>query len=152
MFDAVNDLSVRCAEDDVAVFSHDLDDQFFAAQIAQFVQMFDRKMDDPFQFRLPDIDDPSAADVFAQKHAEVRRGHGRGFVCVCQVDKRKGGVRADEEPPLSVCCLYRKEQFIRLGLCDLCDASPDQLISEFVDKVSHDNAVKSHSNPILSVC
>ena len=152
VFDAVDDLSVRCAEDDIAVFPHDLDDQFFTAQIAQFVQMFDRKMDDPFQFRLPDIDDPSAADVFAKEHAEVRRGHGRRFVCVCQIDKRKRRIRAYEEPPLSVVCFYRKEQFICLGLGDLCDASPDQFISEFVDKVCHDNAVKSHSNPVLSVC
>src|SRR5699024_9642803 len=121
-------------------------------QIAQFVQMFDCKVDDPFQFRLPDIDDSSAADVFAQEHAEVRRGHGRRFVCVCQIDKRKGRIRADEEPPLSVVCFYCKMQFICLGLRDPGDASPDQFISEFVDKVCHDNAVKSHSYPVLSVC
>ena len=61
------------------MFSHDLDDQFFAAQIAQFVQMFDRKMDDPFQFRLPDIDDPSAADVFAQSMQKFGAVMGAGL-------------------------------------------------------------------------
>ena len=52
VFDAVNDLSVFRAEDDVAVFSHDLHDEHLAAEVAQFIQVLDGKADDALQLRL----------------------------------------------------------------------------------------------------
>ena len=40
MLDAVNDRTIRIREDDVAVFSHDLDDQLLLAKITHFIKVF----------------------------------------------------------------------------------------------------------------
>ena len=49
MLDTVDDLVLFVAEDDVAVFPHDLDDQCLLAQVAKLVQMLDPKLDDPLE-------------------------------------------------------------------------------------------------------
>ena len=40
VLDAVQDHILVVAENDIAVFAHDLNDQFLLAQIAQFIEMF----------------------------------------------------------------------------------------------------------------
>ena len=69
---------------------------------------------------------------------------GAGLICIRQIYERKRGVRADEQPFLSVRRLDREQQFIVLRLGDLRDPPVHQFSSEFVDKVCHDDSVKSH--------
>ena len=52
VLDTVDDLVLFVAEDDVAVFPHDLDDQCLLAQVAKLVQMLDPKLDDPLEAGL----------------------------------------------------------------------------------------------------
>ena len=40
MFDTVNDLTLIVTENNIAVFSHDLDDQIFPAEVTKFIEMF----------------------------------------------------------------------------------------------------------------
>ena len=80
MLDAVDDLSVCSAKNDIAVFSHDFHDQFLAADIPKLVQVFNVKVNDALQRWLKDVYDPSISDVFAKQHAEVRRCHWAWFV------------------------------------------------------------------------
>ena len=101
-------------------------------------------MDNPLKFRLADIHDPSAPDMFPQEHAEIWRSHGSVFICIRQINERKRCVCTDQQPFLSVRRFDREQQFIVLRLGDLCDSSVYQFSSEFVDKVCHDNSVKSH--------
>ena len=46
MLDAVDDHSRIVQKNDVAVFAHDLNDQFLLAQISQFIEMLDGDLDD----------------------------------------------------------------------------------------------------------
>ena len=64
MFDTVDNLVIRCAENNIAVFSHQLHNQIFTAEIAEFIEMFYFKTYDSFQSRLADRYDFSA--VFQQ--------------------------------------------------------------------------------------
>lgn len=57
VLDTIQYFVVLIAEDDVAVLSHDFDDQLFAAQITQLIQVFQFKNDDSFQTRLGNGDD-----------------------------------------------------------------------------------------------
>ena len=75
MFDAVNNFSITVTENDIAVFSHDLDDQIFPAEVTKFIEMFNCKMNDTFKSRLPDINNAAAADMFTKKHTEVWGSH-----------------------------------------------------------------------------
>ena len=52
MFDTVDNLVIRCAENNIAVFSHQLHNQIFTAEIAEFIEMFYFKTYDSFQSRL----------------------------------------------------------------------------------------------------
>lgn len=49
VLDTIQYFVVLIAEDDVAVLSHDFDDQLFAAQITQLIQVFQFKNDDSFR-------------------------------------------------------------------------------------------------------
>ena len=80
VLDAVNDPVFLVAENEIAVLSHKLQNQILSAQISQLIVMLDLKMDNPFQIRLPDPDDFSAADMFPKKHTEIRSRHGRRFI------------------------------------------------------------------------
>ena len=86
MFDTVNDRSVLITENDIAVFPHDLHDQLFFTEISKLVEMFDFKMDDPFQFWLPDFRNAPVVDMFAKQHTEIRGSHWTWFVSLCQID------------------------------------------------------------------
>ena len=92
VFDTVQNLIVFIAEDNIAVFSHNLHNQIFCAEIAQFVQVFYSKTNDSFHSRLGDGDDPPAANMLSQQHTEIRRSQRAVFVFVCQVSQRKAGV------------------------------------------------------------
>ena len=52
---AVDDRIVVIAEDDIAVFAHDLDDQAFFLKIAHIVKMLEIKIDDALKPWLRDI-------------------------------------------------------------------------------------------------
>ena len=52
MFDAVKDNAVLLTENNVAVFSHQLDDQLLTAEIAHFIQVFNFNIDNALQSRL----------------------------------------------------------------------------------------------------
>ena len=126
MLDAVDDLIGIRTEDNIAVLSHDLHDQIFPAQIAQLIQMLDLKPQDSLKGRLCDGQDPSSADVFPKQHAEVRRRHGAGFVCSCQIDKRQACACREEKPEISFSGFYRQQKFVGFWLCDLRDPSARQ--------------------------
>jgi len=49
MFDTVKDPVVRITEDDVAVFSHDFQNQLLTAEISKLIQMLDLQDNDPLQ-------------------------------------------------------------------------------------------------------
>jgi len=66
VLDTVNDLSVLWTKDNIAVLSHDLYDQFLPAEITQFVQMLNLKVNDPFQSRLINVDDSATTDMLSQ--------------------------------------------------------------------------------------
>ena len=105
------------------LFSHDLYDQEFPAQIPHLVQMLDGKADDTLQFRLRDIRDPPVSNMLPEKHAEVWRRHGRGFVYVSQVYQRERSVCADQKAFLSLWCLHGDQKLVRLRLDDAGDPS-----------------------------
>lgn len=54
MLDAVQDHSLVITENNIAVLSHQLYHQEFAAEIAHIVEMLDLKGEYPFQARLGD--------------------------------------------------------------------------------------------------
>lgn len=60
MFDTVNDLTLIVTENDIAVLSHNFNDQVFPAKVTKFVEMFNRKMNDTLKSRLPDINNAAA--------------------------------------------------------------------------------------------
>ena len=65
MYDAVEDHVVLIAEDDVAVFSHELDHDEFSPEIAHLIEMLDLDPDDPLQSRLGHGDDPAVCDMLS---------------------------------------------------------------------------------------
>ena len=85
MFDAVNNFSITVTENDIAVFSHQLYNQRFLAEIAHFIQMFNIKVNDTFHMRLVNLYDPSVCNMLAQHHTEVWRGHRAWFILVSQI-------------------------------------------------------------------
>ena len=85
--------------------------------------MFDGKADDALQLRLGNVNDPAVADVLAQKHTEVGRGHGRCLIRFRQIYKGKRGVRADKETLLPRRGFYCQKKLVRLGLYNLRDPS-----------------------------
>ena len=122
MLDAVDDLIFRVAEDNIAVFSHDLHHQLLAAGVPQFVQMLNVQPDDPLQPGLGDIHDPPVPDMLAQKHTEVGSRHGAGLIVLRQIDKGEGCAGRKVESFLPCRRLYGEKKFVRLRLGDLGDA------------------------------
>lgn len=102
MLDAVNDRAVGAAENNVAVFSHQLYDQCFLAQITHFIEVFDIKMNDTFHVRLINFYDPSVCDMFAQQHTKIWCRQWTGFVCFCQIQKRQRSTRGHGKTELPV--------------------------------------------------
>ena len=86
MFDTVNDLTLIVTENNIAVFSHDLDDQIFPAEVTKFIEMFNCKMNNTLKSRLPDINNAAAADMFAKKHTEVWGSHRTWLILRGQID------------------------------------------------------------------
>ena len=128
MLDAVQDHAVLPAENQVAVLAHQLHDQGFPAEIPHLVQMFDMEMKNALQRGLGHSHDASAPQMLAEQHTETRRGHGRGFIFICQVGQRQTR-RSRKQKSVLVCVVfYGKQEFIGLGLDDFCDASSGQLI------------------------
>ena len=105
-------------EDDVAVLSHDFDDQLFAAQITQLIQVFQFKNDDSFQTRLGNGDDTRILDMLSKQHTEIRRGHGAWFIVARQIDERQGSACRETETLLTVFAFNRAEQLVRFRLGD----------------------------------
>jgi len=93
MFNAVYDHILIIAEDDVAVFAHDLNDKGLAAEVAKLIQVFNLEINDTFQSWLCDRDNPSVAQMLAQKHAEVRSRHWARLVLAGEIDQWKAGAR-----------------------------------------------------------
>ena len=85
MFDAVNNFSITVTENDIAVFSHQLYNQRFLAEIAHFIQMFNIEVNDTFHMRLVNLYDPSICNMLAQHHAEVWCGHRAWFILIRQI-------------------------------------------------------------------
>ena len=121
MFDAVDDAAVVIAEDNVAVFSHQLHHKRLLTKISHLIQMLDVKADDALHLWLMDAHDAPAADVLAQQHAKARSLHGARLVFVSEIYKRKRGAGADAQPPLSCGSLDCQEKLICLRLSDLAD-------------------------------
>ena len=86
MFDTVNDLTLIVTENDIAVLSHNFNDQVFPAKVTKFVEMFNRKMNDTLKSRLPDINNAAAADMFTKKHTEVWGSHRTWLILRGQID------------------------------------------------------------------
>ena len=89
VLDAVDDYVIFIAEDNIAVFAHQLYDELFGSQIPHFVQMLDSEIQNPFHARLCDGENPSVLDVLAQQHAEIGGCHGAGFILFREKHKRK---------------------------------------------------------------
>ena len=71
MLDTVDDLILLIAENNIAVFSHELDDQKFTALITHFIQMLNLKTENTLHGRLSHCNDTAAADVLTEKHTEI---------------------------------------------------------------------------------
>ena len=123
MFDTVDDHSLFIAENNIAVFAHDLNDQGFAAQISKFIQVLDLEADDPLQGRLGNAYDAAICNMFSQKHTEIRRSHRTWFVISGQIDQRQGCTCGDDQSHLPFRRFDREKQFVIFRLCDLGDPS-----------------------------
>ena len=118
VLDTIQYFVVLIAEDDVAVLSHDFDDQLFAAQITQLIQVFQFKNDDSFQTRLGNGDDTRILDMLSKQHTEIRRGHWVWFIVARQIDERQGSACRETETLLTVFAFNRAEQLVRFRLGD----------------------------------
>ncbi len=92
VLDTVDDQILFICKDDIAVLSHDLNDQFFAAKVAHFVQVLNVQMDDPFKARLGNVCDAAVLQVLSKKHAKAGGSHRGLFICFGQIQKGEGGV------------------------------------------------------------
>lgn len=118
VLDTIQYFVVLIAEDDVAVLSHDFDDQLFAAQITQLIQVFQFKNDDSFQTRLGNGDDTRILNMLSKQHTEIWRGHGAWFIVARQIDERQGSACRETETLLPVFVFNRAEQLVRFRLGD----------------------------------
>ena len=143
--DAVDDDAVLAAEDNVAVFSHDLDHQRLASQVAHLVQMLDADVHDALQAGLGNVRDTPVLQVFSQQHTEAGGGHGAGLVVFRQIDQGQGGVRGEKEPFLSSGLFYGQQQLVLLRLGDLVQPPSHQFPFQFTYDIRYGNAVKSHN-------
>ena len=136
---------IFCAENNIAVFSHDFHNQFFTTQIAQFIPVLNRKHQNTFQSGLPDRQDFAAADMFSEKHAEIRCSHWAWLVLLRQVSQRKRGAGRQQQPVLFFIIFYRNQKFVRFRLCDFCNMSAGQCLIQFFSYVRDGDSVKCHS-------
>ena len=65
MLDAVKDHVILIAEDNIAVFSHELDHDELSSEVAHLIKMLHLNPDDPLQPRLGDRDDPAIGDMLS---------------------------------------------------------------------------------------
>ena len=86
------------------MFSHHLNDQFFPAEIPQFVQVLDMNMHDPLKPGLGDIHDPPVLDMLPEQHTEIGRRQGALLGRTGQVDQRKGRAGGKQQVILPCFC------------------------------------------------
>ena len=86
VFDAVDDGLIFIAENNIAVFSHQFQNQILAPQISHIVIVLDLKVDNPLQLRLPDPQDLSVSHMLAQQHTEIGGGERPGLVGFCDIN------------------------------------------------------------------
>ena len=91
MLDTVDDLILLIAENNIAVFSHELDDQKFTALITHFIQMLNLKTENTLHGRLSHCNDTATADVLAEKHTEIRGSQRTWLIGLGQIDQWKTG-------------------------------------------------------------
>ena len=103
------------------MFAHQFQYKILAAQISHFIKMFNLKVDDALQTRLPDAQNFAAADVLTQEHTKCRSSDRGGFVDRSQIDKRKACTCGEQKPCLSGRAFTGQQDFICFRLCDLCD-------------------------------
>ena len=127
MLDAVQYHPVLIDKENVAVLSHDLDDEGLLTEIPHFVQMLRLNAQDALQAGLGDAQDPAVLNVLSKEHTEIGGRQGALLVVPCQIRQGEGGVRGEQEPFLTVPGLYREKQFVRLRLGDLIDPSAGEL-------------------------
>ena len=144
MLDAVENCAVLLAENDVAVLSHQLNDQALASQISELVEMLDLKVDDSLKTRLADLHDSAGADMFSQEHAEIRSRQWAWLILVCKVDERKACARRDRQTQSLPVVFYRKEKLVFLRLSDLVDLSTLELRLDIMNQICNYNSVKCH--------
>ena len=65
MLDAVKDHVILIAENDIAVFSHELDHDELSSEVAHLIEMLDLDPDDPLQSWLGHGDDPAVCDMLS---------------------------------------------------------------------------------------
>ena len=124
MFDRINNQALVITENQVAVFSHQFQNQVLLAQIPHLVQMLHGNMKAPLQSRLGNLHNPGILEMLAQQHTETRRRHGTGFVFVCEIDQRQGGIRRKQKPVLSGAGFDGEQKLVRL--CNFIDTPAQQ--------------------------
>ncbi len=149
MFDTVQDHAVFIAEDDVAVFSHDLYNQCFMPQIPHLVQMLHIYMNNAFQSRLGDGGNAPVLQMLSQQHAEARGRHGAGLVLPGEIYQGQGGVRRQEQTPLAAGGLDGQQQFVTLRLRDFIEPASQAGVVQFFYDSGNGHAVKSHVGVLL---
>ena len=146
MLDAVDDPVVFIAENDVAVLSHDLHDELFAAKIPQLIHMLHGKADDPFQPGLGNLHDPAVLQMLAQEHAEIRSRSGTGLVFPGQIDERQRSAGADTEAQGAGALFDGEQKLVRLRLRDLGKPAFQKVRPEIRYQIGDGNTVESHCN------
>ena len=86
VLDAVDDGLIFIAENNIAVFSHQFQNQILAPQISHIVIVLDLKVDNPLQPGLPDPQDLSVSHMLAQQHTEIGGGERPGLVGFCDIN------------------------------------------------------------------
>ena len=127
------------------MLSHQLQDQVLLLQVSHLVIVFDLKMDDPLQGRLPDTQDFTASDVLAQEHAEVRRFHRTEFVLIREIDERKGSGGGHEDPPCPLQRLHRQHDLVHFRLRNLLNPGTLQGCIHLGNNIRNGYSIQGHS-------
>ena len=128
MLDAVDDFVIVITEDNIAMFSHDFNNQFFVADITQFVQMLQLQMQDTLQAGLGNVDNSCILQVLSQQHTKTRSSQRTLLVILGQIHQGERGIGRKEKPVLGAIVLYRQKSLVIFRLGNLIDTASQQSV------------------------
>ena len=119
MFDTVKYHVIFITENDIAVFSHQLNDQFLVSEIPKIIQMFNFEYKNTLHIRLRDWSNPSISHMLSKQHTEIWCCHRAWFICSGNIYQRQRCTGRQKQTFLTVWTFQSKKQLILLRLCNL---------------------------------